>query len=95
MPDYSKFYDARNVITDILQQDLVGPVKDDEILSELPTQYYIMGKLYPQNNMADPVDTARNPLLENETDLYDASVSLSNQRNPSSLGVTCTLMEGV
>lgn len=95
MPDYSKFYDARNVITDILQQDLVGPVKDDEILSELPTQYYIMGKLYPQNNMADPVDTARNPLLENETDLYDASVSLSNQRNPSSLGVTCTLKEGV
>lgn len=40
MPDYSKFYDARNVITDILQQDLVGPVKNDEILSELPTQYF-------------------------------------------------------
>lgn len=33
MPDYSKFYDARNVITDILQQDLVGPVKDDEIFA--------------------------------------------------------------
>lgn len=95
MPDYSKFYEARNIITDILQQDLVGPVKDDEVLSELPTQYYIMGKLYPQNNMVDPVDTARNPFLENEADIYDASASLSNQRNPSSLGVTCTLKEDV
>lgn len=94
MPDYSKFYEARNVITDILQQDLVGPVKENEVLSEFPTQYYIMGKLYPQNNTAEAVDLARNPFLENETDQYDASVSLSNQRNPSSLGVTCTLKKG-
>ena len=36
-------------------------------------------------------DMARNPLLENAVDTYDASISLSNQRNPSSMGITCII----
>ena len=95
MPDYSKFYEARNIITDILHDDLVGPVRKDEVLPELPTQYYIMGKLYPQNAEGDVIDLVRNPFLENSVETYDASISLSNQKNPSSLGITCTLKEGV
>lgn len=91
MPDYSKFYEARDIITGILKDDLIGPVKLDEILPELPTQYYIMGKLYPQGESGEVIDLARNPLLENEIETYDASVSLSNQKNPSSMGLTCTL----
>ena len=95
MPDYSKFYEARKIITDILHDDLVGPVRKDEVLPELPTQYYIMGKLYPQNADSDVIDLVRNPLMENAVETYDASISLSNQKNPSSLGITCTLKEGV
>ena len=95
MPDYEKYYEARKIITGILQDDLVGPVKVDEILSELPTQYYIMGKLYPQSETSEVVDLVRNPLLENAVETYDASISLSNQKNPSSFGVTCTLKAGV
>ena len=95
MPDYSKFYEARKIITDILRDDLIGPVKKDEILPELPTQYYIMGKLYPQNDESDVIDLVRNPFLENAVETYDASISLSNQKNPSSLGITCTLKAGV
>ena len=95
MPDYSKFYDARKIITDILHDDLIGPVKKDEILPELPTQYYIMGKLYPQNDEGDVIDLVRNPFLENAVETYDASISLSNQKNPSSLGITCTLKPGI
>lgn len=95
MPDYSKFYEARKIITDILHDDLVGPVRKDEILPELPSQYYIMGKLYPQNAEGDVIDLVRNPFLENAVDTYDASISLSNQKNPSSLGITCTLKEGI
>lgn len=95
MPDYSKFYDARSIITGILYDDLIGPVKKDEILPELPTQYYIMGKLYPQNDEDDVIDLVRNPFLENAVETYDASISLSNQKNPSSLGITCTLKPGV
>ena len=61
---YSQFYEARDIITRILYQDFVGPVSKDECLAELPIQYYIMGKLYPQSNLAEALDLARNPLLE-------------------------------
>ena len=66
MPDYSKYYEARGIVTNILQKDFVGPVTEDEILPELPTQYYIMGKLYPQSQEGDIFDLVRNPFLENE-----------------------------
>lgn len=48
MADYSKYYEAREVVTRILEQDFIGPVTKDECLAEVPVQYYIMGKLYPQ-----------------------------------------------
>lgn len=95
MADYSIFYDARKVVSRILKQDFIGPVTKDECLSELPVQYYIMGKLYPQMDTVEALDLARNPLLENEIETYDASISLSNQNNPSSMGITVTLKAGV
>lgn len=95
MSDYTEFYKARKIITDILEKDLVGPVTQDECLSENPAQYYIMGKLYPQSDQGEVLDLARNPLLENEIESYDASVSLSNEKNPSSMGVTFTLSKNV
>ena len=48
MADYSKYYEAREVVSRILEQDFIGPVTKDECLAEVPVQYYIMGKLYPQ-----------------------------------------------
>jgi len=95
MADYSKFYEARKVVSQILERDFVGPVAKNECLAELPVQYYIMGKLYPQKDAAEALDLARNPLLENEIETYDASISLSNQNNPSSMGLTITLKPGV
>lgn len=95
MADYTKFYKARDILTKILCDDLVGPVYKDEIIGELPTQYYIMGKLYPQNDKDDVIDLVRNPFLENAAETYDASISLSNQMNPSSMGITFTLKSGV
>lgn len=95
MPDFTKFYEARKIVSGILHDDLIGPVTKDEVLPELPTQYYIMGKLYPQSESDEVIDLARNPFLENAVETYDASISLSNQRNPSSMGITCTLKAGV
>ncbi len=95
MADYSKYYEARDVISRILEQDFIGPVTREECLAELPVQYYIMGKLYPQKDTVEALDLARNPLLENEIETYDASISLSNQNNPSSMGITVTLNAGV
>lgn len=90
MAKYDEFYSAREILAEILEKDLVGPVEEHEALSELPTQYYVMGKLYPQNNLAEDVDDIRSTLLET-ADHYDASISLSNQFNPSSLAVTVVL----
>lgn len=95
MADYAKFYEAREILTKILYQDLIGPVSKDEVLAELPTQYYVMGKLYPQSETGEVIDLVRNPFLENTVETYDASISLSNQKNPSSFGITCTLKPGV
>lgn len=95
MSCYDKYYEARNIIADILRTDFIGPVFEDEILTEFPVQYYIMGKLYPQGNTGGILDYARNPVLENGIESYDASISLSNQRNPSSCGITFALKSGV
>ena len=95
MPDYTEFYEARKIISKILHADLIGPVMPEEILPELPTQYYIMGKLYPQSKNGDVMDLVRNPFLENAIETYDASVALGNQKDPSSMGLTCTLKSGV
>ena len=95
MNKYDKFYEARNIISEILQKDFIGPVKENEIITELPIQYYLMGKLYPQNSESEILDTARNPFLESKSDSYDMALSLSNVRDPSSLGITFTLKDSV
>lgn len=95
MGKFDQFYEAREIVTDVLQKDMIGPVKENEVLSESPLQYYIMGKLYPKGDTSQMLDTSRNPFLENETETYDASVSLSNQQKPASMAVTCTLSSGV
>lgn len=35
MADYSKYYEAREVVTRILEQDFIGPVTKDECLAEV------------------------------------------------------------
>ena len=94
MADYSEFYRARNIINQILEKDLLGPVYEDEVLAEIPVSYYVMGKLYPPKDQTEAEDMARNPFLETGTESYDASISLTNQLNPSSMGITCTLIPG-
>ena len=47
--DYSKYYEARKIIKEILNKDLLGPLSSDEILDDYPIVYYVAGKLYPQD----------------------------------------------
>ena len=47
MTDFNEYYEARSLITDVLERDLVGPVADDEILAESPLSYYITNR-YPK-----------------------------------------------
>ncbi|MCL2128878.1 MAG: hypothetical protein FWH35_00795 [Treponema sp.] len=104
MANFDDFYNSRDILSEILQKDLIGPVYEDEVLSESPLQYYIMGKLYPkkQNSNADEIsvsendndsilDMAQTPLLENESSSFDSAISLSNVQNPSSMGYTLAI----
>ena len=104
MANFNDFYKARDILSEILQKDLIGPVVENEVLSESPLQYYIMGKLYPKKQSSNNedasafestndsiLDMAQTPLLENESSSYDSVISLSNIQNPSSMGFTFAL----
>lgn len=93
MGQFTAYYKARKEIENILRDDLAGPVFDDEILDELPTQYYIMGKLYPQKD---------NSMIESNTQsdyaLFDETsslLSMSSERQPSAMGMTFILKKEI
>ncbi|WP_083555487.1 helicase-related protein [Fibrobacter sp. UWB7] len=99
MSNFQEYYKAREIVVDFLRKDLLGPVEDNEILTEMPTQYYITGKLYPLDS-SNSVETDEelssvDSVVENKFDEYDSSISLSNQIKPSSVGMTFTLKTGV
>ena len=88
--DYTKYYEAREKIVEIVSKDLLGPVTDDEIIcKERPLDYYILGKLYPKNfGIREEVRSS----AEDCGDMDDESgISLSNSKNPSSFGITFSL----
>lgn len=91
MGKYTDYYSARRKIVEIVREDLVGPVTDDEVINELPTSYYIMGKLYPntkENIESDDVSTCADlEMLD-----MDNALSATNVRNPRSMGITYTVL---
>lgn len=100
MPGYEEFYKARNTLSELISKDLLGPVTDDEILIEMPTQYYVMGKLYPNYEELGGTETnfediTTNSGIEQNTDAYDSALATSNMKNPSTMGLTFTLKPGI
>lgn len=94
---YTDYYKARDIVDDILFKDLVGPVKPDEKLTEMPTQYYIMGKLYPRstNHNTPSQDLESDDLLENPIEEYDSPIASCNQMTPSSMAITFAIKSGI
>ena len=87
---FSEYYEARNIVTEIISKDLLGPVEKDEIIcNDRPLDYYILGKLYPVDTEADMV------LGMSADDCGDLdeenSISLCNGRNPSSFGISVAI----
>lgn len=97
MPNYEEYYKAREDIVNIIKMDLVGPVQENEVLIENPTQYYVMGKLYPrmENETEDErdadEDVTTNSGMDQNTDYYDTALASTNISVPSTMGVTFTL----
>lgn len=85
---YDEYYKARDVVVDILEKDLVGPVDEDEVIKGFPTSYYIMGKLYPRRSASGDTEQQEISLLEGSEEPLDSPISLSNQHEPSSMGLT-------
>lgn len=94
MGKYSDFYQARQKILEIVQQDLLGPVYENEIINEAPTSYYLMGKLYPKTD-AD-LDMDENTSSTEITSLdEDSSLASANVREPHAMGMTITVKPNV
>lgn len=93
MGGFDAFYEARDIITEILEKDLIGPVREDEVITELPTSYYVAGKLYPQEALADADVDGDESGLDGVLDSYDASISMFSQQRPSCAGITFALSD--
>lgn len=88
---FEEFYQAQSVVEDIIRRDLIGPVEENEILEELPSQYYIMGKLYPQRQNQE-LEEETSEKVDKDTEAGEAlSPKPENNFNQSSMGITFVL----
>ena len=94
MGKYDAFYKARNKIVEIVSEDLIGPVFKDEVINEYPTSYYIMGKLYPLINGDEDVDDSNTTSTDLES-LEGISLSATNVKEPSAMGITFTVDKSI
>lgn len=87
---FTEYYDARNIITEIISKDLLGPVEENEVIcGDRPLDYYILGKLYPIDTQADillGMSSEDCGELDEEN-----TISLCNGKNPSSFGVSVAI----
>lgn len=88
--DFQKYYEAKNIITEIIRKDLMGPVDENEIIcDERPVDYYITGKIYPRDM---DIQTQMQSPSEDCGEFDDEEgISLNNSRYPSSFGLSFSL----
>ena len=91
MDDFKEYYEAREIIKEILARDLVGPVFDDEALAESPLSYYVAGKLYPQGMDDDSELEEQGSEVDDLEGSYDSPMVLSSQRKQASMGLSFVL----
>ena len=102
--EYNTYYRARDTLLGIMNKDFLGPVTDEEIIcDERPLDYYMLGKLYPQKDTSDVKSSFlfESDLQSPSEDCGDVEVedqdyiSLCNGRNPSSFGLSFSLLPDV
>ena len=88
--DFTKYYEAREKIIEIMGKDLLGPLAENEVIfGDRPLEYYVVGKLYPiDSDTADMSQSSAEDCGELDS---EAGVSLSNSKNPSSFGISFSL----
>ena len=86
--DYKKYYEARSVVKEILEKDLLGPTSDREVINDYPVVYYVTGKLYPQDCRFEPDHTSAEDVGDTEDEQI---IPISNGILPSSMGMSFSL----
>ncbi|CBK74201.1 hypothetical protein CIY_14020 [Butyrivibrio fibrisolvens 16/4] len=86
--NYEKYYEARDIVKEIIEKDLLGSLDDEEIINDYPISYYILGKLYPQQCITETeISNA-----EDAGELDDEpAVAADTGRFPSSIGISFSL----
>ena len=104
MLSFNEYYEARDFIEQLLNMDLYGPVKEDEILDENPSQYYSVGILFPKDLRIDELDPdeLRDTKKANAAGSFQDTVldeedglSYTNLYKPSSFAISTTIKPGV
>ncbi|CUW93654.1 helicase-related protein [Agrobacterium genomosp. 2] len=87
---------ARKIIVDRLQADLVGPLEAEEVISDLPSDRYLTGILFPPKTAigADQADEAE--VADDDPDGASGieSSSLASTFRPSAAGLSFTVRTG-
>lgn len=86
--DFNKYYEARNIVKEILIKDLLGPLTEDEIINDYPVSYYMVGKLYPQDCRFAMEHISSEDIGETEE---EQNISLDEGKVPASMGVSFAL----
>ena len=82
--------DKRHIITNRIREDLIGPLQKEEILTESPTDAYLVGSLFPGNLFIEDDENYNSNPESFDADTKDEdskSLSPSKTSRPSSIGL--------
>jgi len=88
--------DKRQIITNRIKEDLIGPLQKEEVLTESPTDAYLVGTLFPGNLFIeeDENDNSKPESFDADTKDEDSkSLSPTKTSRPSSIGVSFIIKE--
>ena len=82
---YDSYYEARNIVKEILSKDLLGPLSENEVIADYPVVYYVTGKLYPQNCQYETERTSSEDAGDTDD---EQGITVDNGVVPSSMGMS-------
>src|SRR5688572_32970371 len=83
------FYPFRTALVRSLEQDIIGPSHNEEVLDDAPITQYLSGILYPQGALVEGDQDETDEIEGNDAgERNDPAVALANIRYPSSMGLT-------
>lgn len=89
------YYRARGILEELLRKDLYGPVTEDEVISDTwPDDYYICGRLFPQETRVSEEETERSQMGD-DIEGYELPMNLCYSSRPSSMAISFTVRAGV